>query len=112
MVIGRALLLAAPAVLIAAGVAVKPDGAVRPWSLEEAAASDRETLEAARFNFGRLNPIARWTVLSWSAEGNVPWPEPSAVECGPARRVTARSLYGVPVARGIVHCTGKQVIWE
>jgi hypothetical protein len=112
MVIGRALLLAAPAVLIAAGAAVKPERAVRPWSLEDAPVADRETLEAARFNFGRLHPTTRWAVLSWSAEGGVPWPEPSAVECGPSRRVTARSLYGVPMARGLVHCTGKQVIWE
>ena len=112
MVTRRALLLAVPAALIAAGAAVIPEGAVRPWNLAEAPAEARDMLEAARFNHGRLHPVGRRLILSWSVEGTAPWPEPSAVECGPARRVTGRTLYGVPVARGLVHCTGKQVIWD
>jgi len=73
---------------------------------------DHDAIEAAAFNYGRLNPIGRHLVLSYSVDGAGEWPGPSAVDCGAANWVTARTLFGIPVARGLVHCTGKQVIWH
>lgn len=111
MVIKRLLLILAPAAMLLAGVAVKPPGAVRPWDVQDAAGPDREAVAAAAFNYERLNPLGRWLVLSYSAGSTGEWPEQSAMDCGPARWVTARTLFGTAVARGLVHCTGKQVIW-
>jgi len=99
------------AVCLLAGVAIKPERAVRSWEVREGTYAAPDPLGAAAFNFGRLHPLGRWLILSYSIEGAERWPEPYVPDCGPAAWVTARSLFGVPVARGLVHCTGNQVIW-
>ncbi len=86
---------------------------MRPWSIAPGsdATGDSGAVAAAAFNFERLHPVGRRLILSYSVEGSGDWPELSAVECGPATRVAARTMFGIAVARGLVHCTGKQVIW-
>lgn len=112
MVRKRIFFILAAAIVAIAGIAIKPRGSTRSWNVHARAAPDNDPIAAASFNFGRLHPIGRWLVLSYSMEGTGEWPEPSAVDCGPARWVSARALFGIPVARGLVHCSGKQVIWS
>jgi hypothetical protein len=107
----RLLLILAAAIFIIAGIAIRPPGAIRPWDIDVAFAPDGDPIAAASFNFGRLNPIGRWLILSYSVDGAGQWPEPTAVNCGPAKWVTARTVFGITFARGLVHCGGKQVIW-
>jgi hypothetical protein len=111
MVNRRIFLIFAAVIVALAGIVIKPQGSTRPWNVQVAAAPDSDPIAAASFNFGRLHPIGRWLVLSYSEEGVGEWPEPSAVDCGLARWVSARTLFGIPIARGLVHCSGKQVIW-
>ena len=97
---------------ILGGIFIQPRSAIYAWDLGNGQPQAESIgAVAAAENSARLNPAMRRIVVSYSEGKTSDWPEPYAGDCGPAIWVTVRTLYGLPMASGLVHCTGKQVIW-
>jgi len=108
------LLLCALIAVLAAGVLIRPAGAVYRWNVA-APADGRSTganaLAIAKAYHRRHRPLQHLFAVTFRLAGRIDWLPGPKIGCNDRWAVSVRTLFGIEISRGGIHCDGVEVGW-
>ena len=109
------LLLAALLAAVIAGVVIRPAGAVYRWEIgrtADGASTPANALAIAKAYHRYHKGFRSRFALTYRLERRSAWRPGPAIGCNDRWIVSARSLFGIEIARADILCDGVEVVWE